>query len=395
MTAYIYRAARPDGEMLSGTVEAGSPAAALQLVESRGLFPIDVDQACSPTRKLANSLTLSEISATLAGLGALIDAGLPVDRALAAVEETASPRLQPLLENARDQVSEGASLSAALETAGACTPLVIGYLRAGERSGKLGAAIQRAAQELERSAELRARIRAALTYPAFLLAAGAISVVTIVGFVVPRFAAILAGEGHRLPASTRLLISASLLVSRGAIPVAIALVVGLLALSRWIQSDDGKRAAHEALLALPLVGPLRMQLASARACAALGSLLEAAVPILPALGLAQEAADDAAVGRRIAQARLDVERGEPVATALKRHAAMSAVALRLAAFGERSGRQAIFLEHAARLESAAAQRTVQRLMTLLEPALIMLFGVVVAFVAAALLQAVYSVRPGA
>jgi type II secretory pathway component PulF len=205
---------------------------------------------------------------------------------------------------------------------------------------------------------------------------------------------LLADQGRALPAATRLLVAASMLLSRGAIPALGLAVVTVVALSRWMRTAEGRLAVHRALLELPILGDLRLRLATARACGALGSLLDGGVPILPALDLARDAADDAAVGRRIAAARIDVERGEPLATALKRHGALTLVALRLTAFGERAGRQAAFLEHAARLEASAAQRAIQRVVTLLEPVLILLFGAVVAFVAAALLQAVYSVRPG-
>lgn len=391
MTAYRFRAARLDGELLNGTVEAGSPAAALTLVEARGLFPVLVEEA-PPHRRTA--APIGELANILAGLAALLDAGLPMDRALAAAQETAPLALQPLLAAAQAQVREGAALSSALDADGAVPALVIGYLKAGERSGRLATSIQRAAGELERSAETRARVRAALTYPAFLLVAGGVSVTAIVGFVVPRFAALLTDQGRALPAATRLLISASMLLSRGAIPTFAATVIAVVVMSRWMRTAEGRLAVHRALLELPILGDLRLRLATARACGALGSLLEGGVPILPALDLARDASDDAAVGRRIAAARIDVERGEPLATALKRHAALTPVALRLAAFGERAGRQAAFLEHAARLESSAAQRAIQRTVTLLEPVMILLFGAVVAFVAAALLQAVYSVRPG-
>ena len=216
----------------------------------------------------------------------------------------------------------------------------------------------------------------------------------IVGFVVPRFARLLGSEGRALPASTRLLVAASAALAHAALPGLLVLVVAALLLARALRTRDGQLELHRRLLALPLIGPLRLRLATARACGALASLLEAGVSMLAALELGGQAAADGAVGERIALARTDVDRGEPLALALRRHGALSPAALRLVAFGERSGRLAVFLRHAARLEAAAAQRAIQRLVTLLEPLLILAFGAAVAFVAAALLQAVYSVRPG-
>jgi general secretion pathway protein F len=226
MTAFRYRAARPDGELLDGTVEAGSHAAALLLVEARGLFPVAVEAASARRR---GGIPAAELATTLAGLAALLEAGLPVDRALGALEETASPRLGPLLAAAGVRVREGAALSSALEAAQAVPPIVLGYLKAGERGGRLAASVERAAAELERTAETQARIRAALTYPAFLLLAGTVSVIAIVGFVVPRFAALLGGEGRALPASTRLLIGASGIVSHAGGPAAFLALILIVA----------------------------------------------------------------------------------------------------------------------------------------------------------------------
>jgi len=391
MTAFRYRAARADGEVLAGTVEAGSAGAALRLVEGRGLFPVEVVEAAADRHIARGGL---ELAATLAGLAALLEAGLPVDRALGAVAETSSPRDRARLEAARARVQGGASLSAALAASAAVPPLVLGYLKAGERSGRLATAAAQVAVEIERGAETSARVRAALTYPAFLAIAGTVSVTVIVGYVVPRFAHLLGGEGRALPASTRLLVGLSTALAHAAVPGILVIVVAAVLLARTLRTTAGRLALHRRLIALPLVGGLRLRLATARACGALGSLLEAGVPMLAALDLARQAATDGAVGERIALARSDVDRGEPLAGALRRHSALSPAALRLVAFGERSGRLAVFLRHAARLEAAAAQRAIQRLVTLLEPLLILVFGAAVAFVAAALLQAVYSMRPG-
>lgn len=390
MTAFRYRAARPDGEMLTGTVQAGSAAAALQLVESRGLLPVALSETSDFARQRADAGTLAAI---LAGLAALVDAGLPVDRALAAAQEAAPERLRDALAASQAAVREGGTLSTALSEAGLAPPMVLGHLRAGERAGALGAALARAAAELERTAELRATVRAALTYPAFLLVAGTVSVVVIVAVVVPRFAQLLGDQGHALPASTRLLLATSAIVRGGAAP---ALALGALIAApvlRWLRADDGRLALHRFLLSLPFIGTQRFQLASARACTALGGLLEAGVPMLEALRLAGDAASDAAIRERMALARLDVERGERLSTALRQHGAVTAAALRLAAFGEQAGALPRFLAQAARLEEAAAHRALQRAVTLLEPAIILAFGAAVAFVALALLQAVYSVRP--
>jgi len=387
---FRFRAARPDGELLTGVVQAGSAGAALQLVESRGLLTLALDEDASRPPQRIDTGTLA---AALAGLAAMLDAGLPADRALAAVEDLVPESLRDPLAVGRERVRDGATLSSALAEVGLAPPTVLGHMRAGERAGTLGASLARAAAELERAAETRARIRTALTYPAFLAVAGTASVITIVLFVVPRFARLLADQGHALPTSTRLLLGIAAFARVIAAPSLLLGAMLLAAALPWLRSERGRHLLHRWLLTVPLVGAERLRFASARACGTLGGLLEASVPMLEALRLAGDATGDAEVRERFALARLDVERGERMATALRAHAALTPGALRLAAFGERVGSLPRFLAHAARLEEAAAHRALQRAVTLLEPAIILAFGAAVAFVALALLQAVYSVRP--
>lgn len=391
MSAFRYRAARSDGEQVSGVVHAASAAAALGDLTGRGLFVLEVREA-EPTAASGRRWPRRELADAMSGLAALLEAGMPADRALAECEELAATRLRSLFAEARRRVREGASLSAALESAG-LPAATLGLLRAGEAQGRIAPAVRRVAAELEREADLSARITGALAYPAFLAVVGTASVMVIVGVVVPRFAALLGDLGQTLPPATRALIAISGAV--GAHGLAL-LVIGaglVMVTARAVAADAGRLALHRRLLELPVVGALRHRIASARACRAIAGLLETGLPLLPALDLARAASGDRAVGERLALARRDVSEGDRLGAALTRHAALSPTALRFAAFGERSGRLAELLGRAAEIEEAGAERALRAAVGLLEPALIVAFGGVVAFVAAALLQAVYSVRP--
>jgi type II secretory pathway component PulF len=306
----------------------------------------------------------------------------------------AGPRLAPALAEVRRRVREGDSLSAALAAQGAAPHVALGLLRAGEAHGRLSEAARHVATELEREAELRDKLRAALAYPAFLLVVGAFSVALIVGVVVPRFAAVLGDLGQTLPHSTRLLLALSDVISAHGLWLLAGLGIGALAASRVLASPSAAAVVHERLLAAPVVGPVRWGLAAARACRALAGLLKSGLPLLPALELARGAAGDLAVAARLSRVRADVSEGAGLGESLRRHQALPPQARQIASFGEASGRLADLLEHASRLEEAQAQRRVRTLVALVEPLLVVGFGGAVAFVAAALLQAVYSLRPG-
>ncbi len=329
-------------------------------------------------------------------LSTLVEAGLPLERALGSTAPLArSPLLRELLEEARRQLREGMSLSAALRNAEGQVPRVtLSLIEAGERGGRLDAALEQAAVQLEQEAELLARIRQALAYPLILLVAGSISILVIVTVVLPRFAKLLSEVDQALPPATRLLLSLSDLVSRYGGVMLLGLVAAFGLLSAWSHTVEGRAVLHRVLQQLPLIGPLRHDFASARFSRALGGMLIAGVPILSAIDTAQGAAADEAIGARILRARCRIAEGEPVTRSLTAEQALTDTTLQLIAVGESSGRLGAMTLRAAALAEREAESRLRTLVMTLEPALVLLFGGLVAFVAAALLQAVYSLRPG-
>jgi type II secretory pathway component PulF len=170
--------------------------------------------------------------------------------------------------------------------------------------------------------------------------------------------------------------------------LAVAVVLGLL------HAINERRAAwHALLLDLPLVGPLRHSLATARVARTLGALLGTGTPALAALATAREAVGDAAVAERLDAARARVAQGTGLTTALETSRVITSSAIQLSAIGEESGKLPGLLAKAADLEEQDAERRLKTLVSFLEPLLIVAFGGVIAFVAAALLQAVYALRP--
>ncbi|MFN2397817.1 MAG: type II secretion system F family protein [Gemmatimonadaceae bacterium] len=161
----------------------------------------------------------------------------------------------------------------------------------------------------------------------------------------------------------------------------------------WVRTDSGRVRWHEMLLAVPLAGSVRHSAATSSASAALSALLESGVPISTALVHASQACGDWAVGARLLAAREAVVSGASISRSLNEFQAMTTVAVRLVRAGEETGRLAHMLSHASRIEAERAHEIVKSAVRLLEPALIVVFGGMVALVAAALLQAIYSVRP--
>jgi general secretion pathway protein F len=392
MTAFRYEAARADGGLVRGVVDAASEPAAAAVLSGRGLYPVLVEASPTPDAKhLFGGPSARDQATVFQSLAALVDAGVPLEKALEATTRVAGPPLRESLARVAQRVREGSSLGAALASERWFSPVTVGLVRAGERGVGLGAALTHAAAQLERDAETVARVRSALTYPVLLTVVGTAAIGLIVLFVIPRFAALLADVGQTLPAATRLLLAASgflrrfgLVLSAGAVGVAVLTARAVA---------ERRAQWHGWLLRVPVIGSLRLALASARASRTLGALLGTGTPALAALEIAREAAGDAAVATRIAAARARVAEGQGLTAALEAVGALTPTALQLAAIGEGSGRLPPLLAKAAELDEGEGERRLKTLVSLLEPALILLFAGLVAFVAAALLQAVYALRP--
>jgi general secretion pathway protein F len=391
--SYAYRAARVDGIEESGSIDAATREAALNVLASRGLFPIEVRMEGS-TEPRRTHLSAADLALGLRMFANLLESGMPMSRSLAALGELAPGSWRTGLPALRDAVREGNSLATALrESPLAFPPIVIGMIQAGEAGSGVPLAVKRAAEVTESMAAVRAAVRNALAYPLVLGFAGICSVALLVGIVLPRFALILEDLGQTLPASTRLILGAAALARAGALPGIGACAVLLVAWKIWLSTDAGRIRWHSLLLSMPVVGAVRSSIATARAAASLSALLDNGVRIAPALQHAAVATGDAAVAARLTAAREHIVAGQGIARAIEEQRAFTPTAVRLVRTGEETGRLSEMLAHAGQLEGERVNQMVRVAVRTLEPALILAFSVVVAVVAAALLQAVYSVRP--
>ena len=383
MKRFAFEAARADGQVVKGMLAAAHRAAAVDELAARRLFPLVVREAEEPRR--ARSLPRRDLAIFFRSMATLLRAGVPLDRALSAIR--VSPRLRRPVDVVRRRVREGESLSRALAHQGGVPPVALGLVRAGERAG-LEYALEQTAQQLEREADLRAQVRSALAYPTVLLAVGTGAVGLLVVGVLPRFVQLLGDAGSALPKATQLLLAVSGLLRGHWLVATVGVALAAALTYRWTRTVSGL----DVLLAFPIVGRIRMGLATARVARTLGTLLRLGSQTLVALSAAAEGAGDRAIARRLGAAAERVRSGSGLCAALEAERALSPEALQLLSAGERSAKVGELLDHAAMLAEADATRTLNTAVRLIEPALILALGGMVAFVALALLQAVYGLR---
>ncbi|HXC25160.1 MAG TPA: type II secretion system F family protein [Gemmatimonadaceae bacterium] len=392
-TTYTYRAVQLDGTTVTGTIEAPTEARALATLTERALFPLLLHSA-PPLLGRTTAVPVADLALGLRVLANLLESGLPVGKTLSAFAELAPASWHPGLPAVRDAVRDGATLTAALAASPLdVPPVVLGMLHAGEVGTGVGPAVRRAAELMERTAATRSAIRNALAYPVILALAGSASLTLLVGVVLPKFAAVLNDLGQQLPHTTQLVLHGSAMLRALALPGLCLTIAVVLGWRLWTGTLAGRLQWHRALRRISIVGSIRRSAATARTAAAMASLLESGVPVATALTHASRAAGDAAVEQAVLDARTRITHGERPSHAIEQTGALTPTAVRLLRAGEESGRLAQMFAHVATIEQERAEQAVRSAVRLLEPALILLFGGVVAFVAAALLQAVYSVRP--
>ncbi|MFW5947890.1 MAG: type II secretion system F family protein, partial [Gemmatimonadota bacterium] len=314
-------------------------------------------------------------------------------RALEVTEGLAGPGVGDALAEVRTRVRRGDPLYAAL--AGhpqLFPPIYVGVVRAGERAGDLSGAFRRLEAQLEREDALRSKLLSASIYPLILAVVGGVAIVLLTLFVLPRFADILMDAGAALPASTRLLLA----VSNAAVAVWPALVVGppliVVMAGAWLGTDSGRRAGARTLLAVPGVRGVRRQALAARFARLTEVLLAGGAPLLDALDDAAGSLGDPVARDEAVRIRLQVREGASLNDALAEGAVFPPLMARLVAVGEESGRLDEFLGKAAELFEARVARATERLASLAEPAMILVFGALVGLVALSLLQAIYGVN---
>ena len=391
---YAYEAADISGRIVRGRVEAPGPSALARTLEQRGLYVLDVTEAAAATgsRGFRRGRHQAVLEATRA-IAALLGAGLPLARVLAAATGVAEGDVAEALISIRQKVERGEPLAVALGRFPALFPPVyVGLVRAAERSGDLAGGFADLTLQLEREEEIRSRLVSAMIYPLILASAGGVAVLVLLFFVLPRFVEVLGGTGAPLPGSTRVLLELSTgLQHRWPLLLGV-LVAGVATVLASGRTTRGRRLGAAMLLRIPGIRTLRRYGLAARFARLLAVLLSGGAPLLNALEDTGESMGDPVAKDEVARVRGRVREGSSLRSALAEGAIFPELLWQLVAVGEEAGQLREFLLKAADILERKTERSIQRLVTLVEPAMIIAFGGIVAFVALSLLQAIYGIN---
>jgi type IV pilus assembly protein PilC len=394
-TAYRFSALDQSGKKVSGVEMALSSGAVHMLLLERGLEPLEVTTKKS---MLAFELTKKKVPRTdvmnfTRQLAVFMKAGIPIMEALEViVEETQNKLLRQIVREVIDSLRAGDTFAAAASAHPEAFPnFYVGILESAELTGNLDAVLNQLADYIERDTKARSKITAALIYPAVVAGMSVVTVLVLTVFVLPRFTVFFKSLNAKLPLITRLMMSASSFVIHwwyAEIGLAIFLVVGFIMMRR----DPRGRAKMDAImLKLPVVGDLTQTAILERTCRILSSMLKAGVDLPRSMAVTAESANNAVYHKALEDVREAMMEGQGLAGPIARTGLFPGAARQMFRVGEETGTLDQQLDVAAEYYNRELEVKLDRATALFEPAIIIFMGVIVGFVAVALISAMYGI----
>lgn len=415
MPDYAWKAARADASILEGRLSAPSQARAMQQLRSQGLTLLSIQEAgaaaaASPiagikplhggepsrlSRLLTNqNVTQGDILVMSSELSIMLKAGLALDNALRVlIGMNAKPGMMKLTQTLLEDVKGGSTLSKALaKHPQQFSDFYINMIRSGEASGQISAVLERLVEHLERLKALRESVISAIIYPCILLGVAVISLVAMLGFVVPQFETLFNDMGDALPAPTRLVMVVGKAFTDYAPVMAVVLLGVFLLVQRCFKSSTGRRWWQSSVLRVPLLGALVLKYNMTLFSRSLGTLLGNGVPLISALHIATQTVGNDILRNALQGIPGKVKGGGKIVDALKSSGVFEPLAINLIKVGEETGRMGPMLLELARIFNADVETGIKRGLTLLEPLLIIVLGLMIASIIVSILLGILSVN---
>lgn len=400
MASFSYKAISTQGKTVQGAIAADRIELASRELRAQGLTLLSLEPArdgVATDTGGGNARGRADADAVLAltrELAVLLRAGLPIDRALKVmIDMAAHPHIKELLEDVLASVKSGRRLSQGLESyPRAFDSFYLNMVRSGEASGHLAQVLERLAEYLGNARTVRSTVISAMIYPAILLAMTLLSIIGMLGFVVPQFEALFADMGEALPALTRAVISVGDVVKGYWWLLAAMSTLLVLLVRHWAGTEEGRRQIDERLLRLPLLGDVFFKYEMAKFARTAGTLLGNGVSLLQAIGIAVATVDNRPIREALGVLEPAIKRGQRISVALDETGRFSPLVIQMVRVGEESGSLDRMMTELAGVYDEEVQAGIKRSLTLLEPVLIILMGGTIAVVIVAILMGIMSVN---
>jgi len=400
MPTFKYRAYSGSGDLLEGEIEARTSEEAEDALFRRGLTPFETREAKpAGAGRLQvtigkRGLSAAQVASFTREFATLEQADVPLDQSLRILAaQGATPALRELAQEILSRIVDGASLSDALSRRpDVFGPDYVNVVREGETVGKVGPALSDLADMLERGLELRARVQSALIYPALLITLAIVATGVVLGTLVPSIAPIFADNGKDMPSGLQFILDVQ--ANAGTIGLVVVAIAGAIALFfKMAQSrPTWQIAIARFYLRIPVVGSLLAQFATARFSRTLGSMLKAGVPLLQGLESARTAVANKFLNNELADVIEAVRGGASLSSSIANVPHIPAVATQMMTIGEETAQLGDMLLRVAAMFERETQRSIERAMGLLTPALTIFIAAVVGGLIMTVMDAVLSIN---
>ncbi len=399
MAEFVCKVGDPTGKVFQQVESAQDEAEARQKLADRGLFVFSIKRyagvmglgGSQRSRRVrgSDSLIFNQQFNTL------VKAGLPILKALDLLaDRAASPRLRPLLGDVRQRVREGATLSQAFEAQGTFPKVYTTSLLAGEKSGNLTGVLDDYIAYQRVTTGVRKRLLAVLVYPAILVIVASGILSYLVTYVIPQFARLYQELNVPLPGPTRVLITLVVGYRYWLLAFFLLIIGGFVTAFFWSRTEAGGVAMDRLKLKLPVVGDTWIKFQMAQFARTLATLLAGGTPLVNALITSSEAINSRLISSAVGQAAEHVREGESLSASLSGTGVMPSLALEMIEVGEASGALSPMLTSIAQFYEEETSLRTQALLAVVEPVILMVMALVVAFILIALYLPLFSIQIG-
>jgi type IV pilus assembly protein PilC len=385
---YRCRLGTPGGDIIEGVYVADSEARLRREFEEKGLYVLAMHQAGRralagvhlPQMPRRRKVPSREFLVFNQELATLLKAGMPLVQSLDILRQrVANPIFKTVLDDVHERVRAGSALSEAFEAHGSLFPGVYtASLLAGEKSGNLEQVLRRYVSYVKVVSGVKRKTISALVYPAILVALSLVVVTVIVVKVVPEFGNFYNQFGKELPLSTRFIVSLSEFVTSYFLLILGAIVGAVLLFWGWVKQPGQRKRLDRVLLRLPMLGPIAQKFSTSQGARTLATLLGGGIPLVNALDVTSRSLSNQYMAGELTTAAQQVREGRSLATSMQESGAFPDVAIKMVEVGESTGALQEMLNSLADFYDEEIDTNLSRFVTVIEPALLVIMGIVIA-----------------
>ncbi len=399
MPNFSYTAVSKDGKQQTGTIEAANFIMAGHLLKEQGMVPMDLKEKSASFDwhnyiQQFTSIPLKEKIAFIQNLHLLLKSGVSAPRAMRIIaKQTGNGKFRSVLETMSGNVESGKSMHEAM----AAHPKIFSHIflsmiEVGELSGNLEKSLEYLRIQLQREADLKAKTKGAMIYPAVIVSAMIVIGILLTIFVLPKLTGTFKEFGGQLPILTRIVVAISDFMAANSVVVIVGMVVVIVGAIMGMRTTPGKRLLDYVLLHFPMISPIVKKINIARFSRILGSLMKSGISVVQGLQVTGDALGNVYYQEVIADASNSVKLGKQLTESLAKHEKLFPfIVTQMLSIGEETGSLEQILDQLAEHNEMEIDDTMKNLSSIIEPLLLLVIGVVVGFLALALIMPIYNI----